>query len=123
MIPFEGWYKHKDWGQGLRQQYWHLRSLRSFDSAKRRQSYRKIRSERLRLMEMGFNGEHLRLYCRYLSDTSNEQACRRLYAFEGMLDHVRGISSSSANYFRRFAFLVPQEHFELARWHVAACSE
>ena len=79
-------YKHPDPFQVLRQFYWQLRGVRSFDNAARVRWYRKIRKERSRLEDLGFSVEHVRLYCRYLSNpVLDSSALHRLKAFESML--------------------------------------
>ena len=79
-------YLHPEPFVNLRQLYWRLRSLRAYDSAARRMSYRRIRSERDRLAALGFSVEHLRLYCRYMSNPFSKCATLdRLQAFEAML--------------------------------------
>lgn len=111
MRAFEGWYVHREWGQPLRNMYWQLRMLRAHDEAGRVKWYRRIRKERIRLHSLGFDQEYTRLYCRFLANTKNEAAMRRLWAFEGMLDAISGIKSGSAHYFKRFPTLVREEHF------------
>ena len=79
-------YRHPVPFEGLRQLYWQLRSVRSFDNAGRVRFYRRIRMERDRLERLGFSVEHVRLYCRYLSNpVSQSPALARLMAFETML--------------------------------------
>lgn len=101
MIRFEGWYVFRDWSAGLRQMYWRLRNCRRYDAAARRKWYRRIKGERERLHALGFDAEYTRLFCRYMSDPKNEAAAIRLICFEGMLDVLAGVSSSSAMYFKR----------------------
>lgn len=79
-------YRHPVPFEGLRQLYWQLRSVRSFDNAARVRFYRRIRKERDRLESLGFSIEHVRLYCRYLSNpVVQSPALSRLKAFETML--------------------------------------
>ena len=76
-------YKHPEAYTQLRQLYWHLRYRRSFDNAARRKWYRRIKIERQRLEEAGHSAEHLRLYCRYMSDPQADcPRLRRLMAYE-----------------------------------------
>lgn len=76
-------YKHPDAYCKLRNLYWMLRATRSYDTAARRKWYRRIRIERDRLVVEGATQEHVRLYCRYLSNPlSDSPALRRLQAYE-----------------------------------------
>jgi len=65
----------------LRNLYWHLRSVRSFDGAGRRRFYRRIRVERERLVASGYSAEYLRLYCFLLADPLKLERERRLLAY------------------------------------------
>lgn len=79
-------YKHPEPFSQLRQLYWHLRYRRSFDLAARRKWYRRIKIERDRLERQGFSAEHVRLYCRYMSNPQPQSpALHRLETFEAML--------------------------------------
>ena len=61
----------------LRQLYWRLRLVRSWDSASRRRIYRLISVERRKFDATFFEGELLRLYCRHLANPGNKAAERR----------------------------------------------
>lgn len=79
-------YQHPEAFVNLRQFYWHLRCCRAYDLAARRCWYRRMRQERERLVALGYSVEHLRLYCRYMSNPVDDSpALRRLQAFEAML--------------------------------------
>lgn len=87
-------YKHPEAFGTLRSLYWRLRSARRFDGALHRKLYRGIRAERDRLALEGWSSEHLRLYCRYLSNPSPQSpALHRLRTFEAMLADVGRIQS------------------------------
>lgn len=76
-------YKHPPLFMTLNHLYWNLRYRRSFDTAARRKWYRRIKMERERLVAGGASAEHVRLYCRYLSNPSADSpALRRLVAYE-----------------------------------------
>lgn len=79
-------YKHPQPFADLRQLYWQLRNRRAYDIALRRKLYRLIKTESLRLVSEGFSAEHVRLYCRYLSNpVASSPALARLQSFEDML--------------------------------------
>lgn len=100
-------YQHPAAFVELRQCYWHLRARRSFDLAARRRWYRRIRAERQRLAALGYSVEHLRLYCRYISNpVADSPALRRLQAFEAMLVEFSRIQLAAARD-RRIVETVP----------------
>jgi hypothetical protein len=79
-------YRHPEPFWKIRQLYWTLRNRRAYDFACKQRCYRAIRSERLRLEAIGFSAEHLRLYCRYMSNPQPQSpALHRLETFEAML--------------------------------------
>lgn len=90
-------YQHPEAFCNLRQFYWHLRSRRAFDLAARQRWYRRIRAERQRLVELGYSVEHLRLYCRWLSNPlPDSPALRRLQSFEAMLIEFARIQQAAS---------------------------
>lgn len=87
-------YKHPDLYGQLRQLYWHLRYRRSFDTAARRKWYRRIKAERERLVSGGASAEHVRLYCRYMSNPLPDcPALRRLVAYEAAVVEYQRLQS------------------------------
>lgn len=79
-------YQHPDAFMVLRNLYWFLRYRRAWDQAARRKWYRRIKVERERLVNQGFSAEHVRLYCRYMSNPGPQSpALHRLEMFEAML--------------------------------------
>lgn len=48
----------------IRNYYWHIRSARPFEQAKRRRYYRYVEKEKRLLLAAGVDPEFLRLYCR-----------------------------------------------------------
>lgn len=89
-------YFHPDAFGTLRGFYWHLRNVRHYDLAARRLWYRRIEKERERLDELGFSREHVRLYCRYMSNPLPQSpALQRLESFEAMLAEVVRIQRSA----------------------------
>jgi hypothetical protein len=79
-------YEHPEPFIQLRNFYWSLRNVRHYDTAARRKWYRRIEKERGRLADIGFSCEHVRLYCRYMSNpVPQSPALRRLETFEAML--------------------------------------
>jgi len=86
------WYSCPSAFVELRHMYWKLRACRAYDQAARRKWYRRIRNERERLEAAGWPAEHLRLYCRYMSNpVPDSPALRRLWAYEKAADVVVGI--------------------------------
>jgi hypothetical protein len=74
------------WSVTLRNDYWILRNLRSFDSAGRCRLYRKIQAEKKRLAEeLGVDQEEIRLVCRMLSNLNNRNAEMRWKAYAAQL--------------------------------------
>lgn len=68
---------------GLRNMYWNLRIRRSYDNAARRKWYRRIKLEKDRLSALGYSIEHMRLFCRYMSNPlPDSPALRRLWAYD-----------------------------------------
>ena len=81
----------------LRNLYWHLRRVRCFDSAARRKYYRRIRRERDRLVQSGYDRELVRLFCRYMSNPAPDSpALVRLWSFDVALAKLHSIGSRSA---------------------------
>jgi hypothetical protein len=62
----------------IRNHYWHLRNIRSFQQAKRRKLYRDIAKIKAVLIADGFNPEHLRLWCRQYTRCQPDAAKARL---------------------------------------------
>ena len=60
----------------IRNLYWHVRALRSWQSAKRRRLYRQIAKHKAVLLDQGFNPELLRLYCRQLASFDRAAVAR-----------------------------------------------
>jgi len=54
-----------EWANNLKNYYWHIR-VEGRDKAKRRKYYRKIRMEKLRLVEAGLSENLVNAACRYL---------------------------------------------------------
>lgn len=69
------------WSSHLRNLYWQLRAARVWDGSERRRLYRLIAKEKRRLEETGVDHEELRLLCRMLSNTRNQNAERRYLAY------------------------------------------
>lgn len=63
--------------QVIRALYWQLRYLRPTEDARRRRLYRAIRDEREKFDGTAFDGELLRLFCRYLANPGSSEAERR----------------------------------------------
>lgn len=61
--------------------YWHLRAVRSWDTAGRRRFYRYIEAEKQRLIAEGIDAEEVRLFCRYSANPFNKAAKERLLAY------------------------------------------
>lgn len=80
----------------LRHFYWKLREVRSFDNAARVKWYRRIKKEKDRLVQLGFSSEHIRLYCRYMSNPQMDSpALRRLWAYEQAVYAFAGITNKA----------------------------
>lgn len=58
----------------IRNHYWHLRTIRPGQEAKRRKLYRRIAKIKAALVEDGFDPEELRLYCRQFTDCYRDAA-------------------------------------------------
>lgn len=67
-------YQYPDWTKCIRNHYWHLRYVRGFHEARRRQEYRRIAAEKKRLLTAGVDFEAIRLLCRHLVNLENKQA-------------------------------------------------
>lgn len=67
-------YQYPEWAGGIIHHYWFLRYSRSFDSARRRQEYRRIAAEKKRLHEAGVDQEVVRLLCRHMVNLDNRKA-------------------------------------------------
>lgn len=63
-----------DWSTELRHLYWKMRTLRKWDKSPRVVLYRRIASEKKRLVELGVDQEQIRLYCRVLVNPANRNA-------------------------------------------------
>lgn len=59
----------------LRNCYWHIR-VRGRNQAVKRHYYRLIKKEQLRLVEMGFDFELIRLACKYYVNFKNDKRLR-----------------------------------------------
>jgi len=89
-------YQHPEAFRNLRNTYVLLRLNRITNTAARRKYYRRIKAERERLESIGYIPEHLRLYCRYLSNPFPESpALKRLRAFEAMMVELARVQSTS----------------------------
>ena len=75
----------KSWHHALQNHYWHLRSIRRFDTAARRRYYRLIADEKKRLQQVGVDQEEIRLFCRMLSNLQNKNAETRYRAYAAQL--------------------------------------
>lgn len=78
----------------VRNLYCRLRMVRLYNQAARRRYYRHIKKEVRRLVAEGANPEHLRLYCRFLSNPTCTSALRRLEAFEAMLGELARVRNT-----------------------------
>lgn len=58
----------------IRNHYWHLRTIRPGQEAKRRPLYRRIAKIKAALVEDGFDPEELRLYCRQFTNCYRDAA-------------------------------------------------
>ena len=70
-------YKYPDWSGAIIHHYWHLPFARGFDSARIRKQYRRIEAEKKRLHDAGVDRELVRLLCRHMVNTRNQNAERR----------------------------------------------
>lgn len=62
----------------IRNYYWHLRTIRPGQEARRRKLYRRIAKIKAALIEDGFDAEELRLYCRQFTNCYRVSATARL---------------------------------------------
>jgi len=60
----------------IRNFYWHLRTIRPGQQAKRRKLYRAIQKQKAVLIEDGFDPEELRLYCRQFASCNRAAIAR-----------------------------------------------
>ena len=65
----------------IRNCYWHLRTIRPHQQAKRRQLYRTVAKIKAVLISDGLDREALRLWCRTLTSCHPEAARARLHAY------------------------------------------
>jgi len=65
----------------IRNLYWHLRTIRPHQGAKRRKLYRAIEKQKAVLIADGLDEEGLRLWCRQHTSCHPEAAVRRFGAY------------------------------------------